>query len=121
MPSVPAVPAVQVVPIVNKTSDVMDLRLSEEENLIQRTAARFVDQELLTREGAFLKQKALFLPPGAPKRRELDADTRKALVQSAKQVGLWALEFSEDSETPATSAVARVLIYREFGRTILPF
>ena len=121
MPSVPAVPAVQVVPIVNKTSDVMDLRLSEEENLIQRTAARFVDQELLTREGAYLKQKALFLPPGSPERRNLDPETRKTLIQLAKEVGLWALEFPDDPETPAMSAVARVLIHREFGRTILPF
>jgi len=99
----------------------MDLRLSAEEKLIQRTAARFVDQELLTREGAFLKQKALFLPPGAPERRELDGETKKALVRSAKQVGLWALEYSEDAEIPAMSTVARVLIYGEFGRTILPF
>jgi acyl-CoA dehydrogenase len=99
----------------------MDLRLTEEEKLIQRTAARFVEQELLTREGDYLKQKALFLPPGAPERRDLDGETRKTLLRSAKQVGLWALEFSDEPETPATSAVARVLIHREFGRTILPF
>jgi acyl-CoA dehydrogenase len=99
----------------------MDFKLSEEEKLIQRTAAQFVDKELLACEGVYLKQKELFLPPGEPERRVLDPETRRKLIGLAKQVGLWALELPEEPETPALSAVARVLIYREFGRTILPF
>jgi alkylation response protein AidB-like acyl-CoA dehydrogenase len=99
----------------------MDLKLSEEEKLIQRTAAQFVDKELLAREGAYLKQKELFLPPGDPPRRDLDSELRETLKKRAKQVGLWSLDLSEDAEASPTTAVARVLIHREFGRTILPF
>jgi len=99
----------------------MDLRLSEDEKLIQRTAAQFVDRELVRREGEYLKQRELFLPPGDPPRRVLDPEVRETLIQRAKQVGLWALEISDDAETTPMSAVARVLIHREFGRTILPF
>src|ERR1043166_5223285 len=99
----------------------MDLKLSEEESLIQKTAARFVDKELLTREGEYLKQQELFLPPGDPPRRELDPEIRETLKRIARRVGLWLLELSSDADAPRTTTLARVLIQREFGRTILPF
>ena len=70
----------------------MDLRLSEEEKLIQATAAQFVDKELLAREGAFLKQSEPFLPPGAPARRELSTDARLELTARARRrwvYGIW--------------------------------
>src|SRR5262245_35951437 len=99
----------------------MDFKLTEEQKLIQNTVAQFVKRELLSREGAYLKQKELFLPPGAPPRRALDPDVREILVQRAKQAGLWALELPESAGGSAMSMMARVLIQREFGRTILPF
>ena len=99
----------------------MDFKLSEEERLVRDTAAQFVQRELLTREGAYLKQKELFLPPGDPARRDLDPEIRETLTKQAKQIGLWALELPESAGGSETSAVARVLIHRAFGRTILPF
>ena len=99
----------------------MDLRLSEEEKLIQATAAQFVDKELLAREGAFLKQIEPFLPPGSPARRELSMDARLELTARARQVGLWNLELPEMLGGSELSAVTQVLIHREFGRTVLPF
>jgi alkylation response protein AidB-like acyl-CoA dehydrogenase len=99
----------------------MDFKLTEEEKLIQNTAAQFVKRELLTREGAYLKQEELFLPPGDPPRRQLDPDIREELIRRAKQVGLWALDLPESAGSSSISAVARVLIRGEFGRTILPF
>ena len=99
----------------------MDFKLTEEQKLIQNTAAQFVKRELLTREGAYLKQEELFLPPGDPPRRELDPDVREDLIGRARQVGLWALELPESAGGSAMSMMARVLIQREFGRTILPF
>src|SRR5262245_7909849 len=99
----------------------MDLKLSEEEKLIQKTAAEFVDKELVAREGVYLRQPAPFLPPGAPTRRELDAATRTELTERARQVGLWTLELPESLGGSSMSAVARVLIQREFGRSIFPF
>jgi len=99
----------------------MDLRLTEEQRLIKNAAARFVERELLTRERAYLKQKELFLPPGDPERRVLDDEIRQALTKQAMDVGLWAVEFPQSVGGSALSAVARVLIFREFGRTILPF
>jgi acyl-CoA dehydrogenase len=99
----------------------MDLKLSEEEKLIRETAAQFVMRELLVREGAYLKQQEHFLPPGDPPRRELDAKTRQALTERAQQIGLWALEPPEFVGGSGMGALGRVLIYREFGRTILPF
>lgn len=99
----------------------MDLKLSEEEKLIQKTAAEFVDKELIAREGSYLRQPAPFLPPGAPERRELDAATRTDLTERARQIGLWTLELPESLGGSPMSAVARVLIHREFGRSILPF
>jgi acyl-CoA dehydrogenase len=99
----------------------MDLRLTEEEKLVQRTAAQFVERELFPLEGAFLKQKEPFLSPGDPPRRDLDAAIKENLVGKAKGVGLWALELPEEAGGSGMSAVARVLIYREFGKTILPF
>jgi acyl-CoA dehydrogenase len=99
----------------------MDFKLTEEEKLISNTAAQFVQRELVTREGAFLKQEELFLPPGDPPCRVLDPEIREVLVGRAKQVGLWALELPESAGSSSISVVARVLIRREFGRTILPF
>ena len=99
----------------------MDLKLSEEEKLIRETAAQFVSRELIAREGAYLRQKELFLPPGDPERRELDPEIRETLGKRARQAGLWALELPEAVGGSGMTAVARVLIYREFGRAILPF
>jgi acyl-CoA dehydrogenase len=99
----------------------MDLKLSEEELLIKQSAATFVDRELIAREGAFLKQSEPFLPPGAPVRRELDAAIKAELAQKARAQGLWCLELPEAFGGSTMSALTRVLIHREFGRSILPF
>jgi acyl-CoA dehydrogenase len=99
----------------------MDLRLTEEEKLIKDLAAQFVDKELIAREGAYLAQSAPFLPPGAPAARELDAGVRNEMTERARQIGLWTLELPENFGGSAMSAVARVLIHREFGRSVLPF
>jgi acyl-CoA dehydrogenase len=99
----------------------MDLKLSEEEKLIKDTAAQFVDRELIAREGVYLRQPSPFLPPGAPSRRELDPTVRADLIERARQVGLWTLELPESLGGSAMNEVARVLIHREFGRSILPF
>ena len=99
----------------------MDLKLTEEERLIKDTAAQFVDHELIAREGAYLRQAQPFLPPGDPARRDLDPAIREELVQRARQVGLWTLELPEQFGGSALGAVARVLIHREFGRSVLPF
>lgn len=98
----------------------MDFRLSEEEKLIQSTAVQFVKKELLTREGDYLRQRELFLPPGDPPRRQLDADVQQTLTGIAQRLGLWTLELSESGAEPI-GYLARVLVYREFGRSILPF
>ena len=99
----------------------MDLKLTEEEKLIKDTTAQFVDKELIAREGDYLRQQAPFLPPGAPAKRDLDPQVQKELTQRARQVGLWTLELPQNFGGSPTSAVARVLIHREFGRSILPF
>jgi acyl-CoA dehydrogenase len=99
----------------------MDLRLSDEERLIRDTAAQFMAKELLSREGAFLKQKEPFVPPGDPRRRTLDGEIGKSLIEKARRIGLWALELPESAGGSSVGQLARVLIYREFGRTALPF
>ena len=99
----------------------MDLKLTEEEKLIKDTAAQFVDKELIAREGDYLKQAAPFLPPGDPFRRILDPQVWASLQKRAAEIGLWALEFPERAGGSGASTVARVLIHREFGRSILPF
>ena len=99
----------------------MDLKLGEEERLIKDTAAQFVERELIAREGAYLRQAQPFLPPGDPARRDLEPGIREELIQRARQVGLWTLELPEPMGGPALGAVARVLIHREFGKSILPF
>jgi alkylation response protein AidB-like acyl-CoA dehydrogenase len=98
----------------------MDFKLTEEEKLIQNTAAQFVKKELRTREGDYLRQRELFLPPGDPPARELDAHVRQTLISIAQRSGLWTLELSESGAEPI-GYLARVLVYREFGRSILPF
>jgi acyl-CoA dehydrogenase len=98
----------------------MDFTLSEEEKLIQSTAVQFVKKELLTREGDYLRQRELFLPPGDPPRRQLDADVQQTLTGIAQRLGLWTLELPESGAEPI-GYLARVLVYREFGRSILPF
>ena len=99
----------------------MDLKLTEEERLIKDTAAQFVDRELIAREGAYLRQPHAFLPPGDPARRDLQPEIRDELIQRARQVGLWALELPEPMGGPALGVLARALIHREFGRSVLPF
>lgn len=95
--------------------------MTEEEKLIRDTAAQFVQRELVGRERDFLRQEELFLPPGAPPLRELDPEVKSTLTKIARRVGLWALELPASDGTEPLSMVARTLIYREFGRTILPF
>jgi acyl-CoA dehydrogenase len=99
----------------------MDLKLTEEEKLIKDTAAQFVDRELVAREGAYLRQARPFLPPGDPVRRALEPGIRDELVRRARQIGLWTLELPQPMGGAALGAVARVLIHREFGRTVIPF
>jgi acyl-CoA dehydrogenase len=99
----------------------MDLKLTEEEKLVKKTAADFVDRELIGREGAYLKQSEPFLPPGAPARRELDRAIRAELIERARAVGLWCLELPEAFGGTTMSILTRVLIHREFGRSALPF
>jgi alkylation response protein AidB-like acyl-CoA dehydrogenase len=99
----------------------MDFRLTEEEKLIRDTAAQFVQRELVGRERDFLRQEELFLPPGAPPLRELDPEVKATLTKIVRRVGLWALELPASDGAEPPSMVARTLIYREFGRTILPF
>ena len=74
----------------------MDLTLTEEEKLIQKTAAQFVEKELFSRENAYLRQKELFLPPGDPARRDLDPEIRRTLMAVARQAGLWAFDLAAD-------------------------
>src|SRR5262249_3545362 len=99
----------------------MDFRLTEEQKLIRNTATQFVKRELLSREGTYLKQEELFLPPGAPPRREPDPDVREILVQRAKQAGLWALELPESAGGGAMGMKAGGLLQRGVGRTDLRF
>lgn len=99
----------------------MDLQLTEEERLIKDTAARFVDQELMPREGVYLRQTQPFLPPGAPARRELSPEGLSQLNIAARAAGLWSLELPERLAGAELSAVARVLVHREFGRSVLPY
>ena len=99
----------------------MDLKLTEEEKLIKDTAAQFVDRELVAREGAYLRQARPFLPPGDPVRRALEPEIRDELVRRARQIGLWTLELPQPMGGAALGTVARVLIHREFGRTVMPF
>ncbi len=99
----------------------MDLKLAEEEALVKNAAAQFVQRELFSLESSFLKQKEPFLPPGDPPRRVLDRAIRRSLREKAKKAGLWALGLPEDCGGAGLSRVARALIYREFGKTILPF
>ena len=99
----------------------MDLKLTEEERLIKNTAAQFVDRELISREGDYLRQDAPFLAPGAPARRRLQPEVSKGLAERARGVGLWSLEVPETLGGTPLSTVARVLVHREFGRSILPF
>jgi acyl-CoA dehydrogenase len=98
----------------------MDFKLAEEEKLIQSTAVQFVKKELLTREGDYLRQREHFLPPGDPPRRRLSADIHQPLTSIAQRLGLWTLELPESGAEPI-GYLARVLVYREFGRSILPF
>lgn len=99
----------------------MDLKLSEEERLIKDTAAQFVDRELLSREGVYMRQPQPFLPPGDPARRELAPEIRADLERRAREVGFWMLELPEQMGGSALGAVSRALIHREFGRSVLPF
>jgi len=99
----------------------MDFRLSEEERLIRDTAAQFVRREMLTREHDYLRQEELFLAPGDPPRRDLDPEVYDSLATIARRIGLWALEFPPSGDGVAMSAVGRLLVHREFGRTIVPF
>jgi acyl-CoA dehydrogenase len=99
----------------------MDFKLSDEERLIRETAAQFVHREMLTREREYLRQVELYLPPGDPPRRILDPEIDALLGNIARRIGLWAPELPASADESAMSAVARVLVYREFGRCILPF
>jgi acyl-CoA dehydrogenase len=99
----------------------MNLKLTEEERLIKDTAGQFVERELIAREGAYLRQPQPFLPPGDPARRDISPAIRAELEQRARDAGLWMLELPERLGGTGLGAVARALIHREFGRSVLPF
>ena len=81
----------------------MDFKLTDEEKLVQSTAAQFVKKELLTREGDYLRQQEFFLPPGDPPRRQLDPDIHRTLVSIAQRLGLWTLELPEAPAEPGSA------------------
>ena len=87
----------------------------------QTNRGAFCRQGIDRPRGRLSKTTRAVFAPGDPARRDLEASIREELTEQARRVGLWTLELPESFGGSTMSAIDRVLIHREFGRSVLPF
>ncbi|MEH6558160.1 MAG: acyl-CoA dehydrogenase family protein [Oceanicoccus sp.] len=93
----------------------MDFSLPEEYKQLQELVEKFVQQQLVPLEPAYLAREISGEKPG------LTTDESAVIDQQCKDLGLWGLDCPEQTGGADLPAIAMVGVNEELGRTVVPF
>lgn len=93
----------------------MDFSLPEEYRQLQTLVEKFVQQQLVPLEQAYLAREISGEKPG------LTNEESAIINQKCKDLGLWGLDCPEQSGGADLPAIAMVGVNEEIGRTVVPF
>ncbi|MFB4210623.1 acyl-CoA dehydrogenase family protein [Shouchella sp. JSM 1781072] len=92
----------------------MDLRLNEEQRMVQQTIRRFVEKELMPLENEVLRNEL----NGKP---SLSEEKTNELQEKAKQMGFWGINTPEEYGGANLGQMMLALLTMETSKTFVPF
>lgn len=92
----------------------MQLRLTDEQQMIKETVREFVEKELIPLEPEFLRNQR-------EGRVGISKEKIKELQLKAKEAGFWGISTPEEYGGANLSPIMQVIINIELGKTIIPF
>lgn len=92
----------------------MDLRLTEEQKMVQQTIRKFVEKELIPLENEVLKNER----EGKP---SLSKEVQKKLQLKAKEAGFWGINTPEEYGGADLGQMMQAIVCIEVAKTFVPF
>ncbi|MGE7184865.1 acyl-CoA dehydrogenase family protein [Peribacillus sp. NPDC006672] len=92
----------------------MDLRLSDEQKMVQKTIRKFVENELIPLENEVLRNE-IAGKPSLPDR------TLKELQEKAKKAGFWGINTPEEFGGADLGQLMMAIVLMEVSKTFVPF
>lgn len=92
----------------------MDLRLTDEQKMVQETIKKFVERELMPLENDVLRNER----EGRP---SISAEKEKELVVKAKELGFWGINTPEKYGGADLGQMMQALVTMEVSKTFVPF
>lgn len=92
----------------------MDLRLTDEQRMVQQTIRKFVDKELKPLENEVLRNER----EGKP---GLSYEKMKALQKKAKEAGFWGINTPAEYGGADLGQMMMAIVYMEVAKTFVPF
>ncbi|MGG4268449.1 acyl-CoA dehydrogenase family protein [Peribacillus simplex] len=92
----------------------MDLRLSDEQKMVQKTIRKFVENELIPLENEVLRNEMAGKP-------SLPEGTLKDLQEKAKNAGFWGINTPEEYGGADLGQLMMAIVLMEVSKTFVPF
>ncbi|MED4635878.1 acyl-CoA/acyl-ACP dehydrogenase [Peribacillus frigoritolerans] len=92
----------------------MDLRLSDEQKMVQKTIRKFVENELIPLENKVLRNEMAGKP-------SLPEGTLKDLQEKAKKAGFWGINTPEEFGGADLGQLMMAIVLMEVSKTFVPF
>ncbi|MFE5428769.1 acyl-CoA dehydrogenase family protein [Peribacillus simplex] len=92
----------------------MDLRLSDEQKMVQKTIRKFVENELIPLENEVLRNEMAGKP-------SLSEGTLKDLQEKAKKAGFWGINTPEEYGGADLGQLMMAIVLMEVSKTFVPF
>ncbi|MFJ7638265.1 acyl-CoA dehydrogenase family protein [Peribacillus sp. NPDC097225] len=92
----------------------MDLRLSDEQRMVQKTIRKFVENELIPLENEVLRNEIAGKP-------SLPAETLQELQEKAKKAGFWGVNTPEEYGGADLGQMMMAIVLMEVSKTFVPF
>lgn len=92
----------------------MDLRLSDEQKMVQKTIRKFVENELIPLENEVLRNEMAGKP-------SLPEGTLKDLQEKAKKAGFWGINTPEEYGGADLGQLMMAIVLMEVSKTFVPF
>ncbi|MDM5284212.1 acyl-CoA dehydrogenase family protein [Peribacillus frigoritolerans] len=92
----------------------MDLRLSDEQRMVQKTIRKFVENELIPLENEVLRNEMAGKP-------SLPEGTLKDLQEKAKKAGFWGINTPEEFGGADLGQLMMAIVLMEVSKTFVPF
>ncbi|EQB36850.1 acyl-CoA dehydrogenase [Virgibacillus sp. CM-4] len=92
----------------------MDLRLSEEQRMVQKTIRKFVEKELMPLENEVLRNERNGMP-------SLSAEKQEELQLKAKEAGFWGINTPTEYGGADLGQMMQAIVTMEVSKTFVPF